>query len=443
MSRGSEVEVAVRRELGSRFALEHPIGQGSCSIVYLARDLDATDAVSLKVAPRSSPKVSVQAFSRALTLVARLDHPHLVGIRGWGVTPTFLWYACPYVEGRSLADRLRVNGTLELDACVRLADQIAGVVQYAQQHGVAHGALTPENVLLDTRGNCLVRDFQASTWRTGPPAPAGSPQGFFVSESYADQYALAALVFACLSGARWTVADRLRGPPWGTRPDLSALPPHIPPSVGSVLERTLTPASSAPFASMVEFARALHSDPTGKAVTAAPAAGRVLFVERDDLPAVLHPFQRGYQVALGALGVAGMVAIGAGLWSRPAKPATIVMAAPVMLAPDTPLVTSPVPAPVSPESAAPPVTPRSPRVRTSRGRRAGLGFLSVSTVPWGRLYIDGVMVGDTPQVALPIAAGPHVVEVERMGFRTNSRKIELAPGESLRVTDVELQGVRP
>ena len=74
------MDAEVQRALGSRFALEHPIGQGPSSIVYLARDLDATDAVSLKVIPRSVANVSVQAFSHALTLVGRLDHPHLANL---------------------------------------------------------------------------------------------------------------------------------------------------------------------------------------------------------------------------------------------------------------------------------------------------------------------------------------------------------------------------
>jgi hypothetical protein len=82
-------------------------------------------------------------------------------------------------------------------------------------------------------------------------------------------------------------------------------------------------------------------------------------------------------------------------------------------------------------------------VRRSRGRHPTQGFLSISTVPWGRLYIDGVLVGDTPQLGLPVAAGPHVVQVERRGYRTTSRQIEVAPGENVRVTDIELHELSP
>jgi hypothetical protein len=72
-----------------------------------------------------------------------------------------------------------------------------------------------------------------------------------------------------------------------------------------------------------------------------------------------------------------------------------------------------------------------------------VGFLSVSTVPWGQLYFDGVLIGETPQLGLPVATGRHLVEVERRGFLSATREVQVAPGESVSVTDVDLRRATP
>jgi len=65
-------------------------------------------------------------------------------------------------------------------------------------------------------------------------------------------------------------------------------------------------------------------------------------------------------------------------------------------------------------------------------------LLSVNSVPWGSVYVDGQPVGNTPQIDLQVASGSHLLRVERDGFRPYERKIELASGQRLRITDIAL-----
>src|SRR5205807_416057 len=93
------------------------------------------------------------------------------------------------------------------------------------------------------------------------------------------------------------------------------------------------------------------------------------------------------------------------------------------------------PAPVRPKR--PSGTTRAPVVRRP-ARHLEPGFLSVNAIPWGSVYLDGRPVGNTPQIDLQVAAGPHRLRVERDGYRPYDRVIDVASGQRLRITDITL-----
>ena len=49
--------------------------------------------------------------------------------------------------------------------------------------------------------------------------------------------------------------------------------------------------------------------------------------------------------------------------------------------------------------------------------------------PYGTVYVDGVLVGDTPQGGIVLSAGIHHVEVRRSGYRTMAKDIEVVEGK--------------
>src|SRR5437773_1535740 len=85
----------------------------------------------------------------------------------------------------------------------------------------------------------------------------------------------------------------------------------------------------------------------------------------------------------------------------------------------------------------PSATTRAPVVRKP-ARALEPGFLSVNAIPWGSVYLDGRPVGNTPQIDLQVAAGPHRLRVERDGYRPYDRVIDVASGQRLRITDIAL-----
>src|SRR3989449_5079731 len=207
------VDAAARDDLRGLFELETVHRRGPASLVWLARDVEFDQPVALKLMPRvpGAGAEAEEAFHRAAAQIAALDHPHIVPLYSAGATDRFFWCSMEYVEGRSLAEALRSSGPMELAACLRLLGQVAAAVDAAHRLGVVHAGLTPANVLIDAAGDAHVTDFWIA-WvleRLGAPpgdggkarrdkyrAPEQRSEGRCGPET--DQYALAALMQACL-----------------------------------------------------------------------------------------------------------------------------------------------------------------------------------------------------------------------------------------------------
>jgi hypothetical protein len=99
-----------------RFRLVRLVGRGGMGSVYEAIDEDVADErarhVALKVLPlhASLDGREVDRFRREAQAVARLVHPHIVPVLGFGEHQGSHWLAMPFVPGRSLDRVLREPG---------------------------------------------------------------------------------------------------------------------------------------------------------------------------------------------------------------------------------------------------------------------------------------------------------------------------------------------
>src|SRR5690348_5376172 len=136
------------------YRIEREIGRGGMAMVYLVRDTRHDRAVALKVLDRNlSSSLGADRFIRETAIAARLNHPHILplfdsGLLDGGAGEPVLYYAMPYVDGRSLRERLRQEGPLPIDSAVAIARQVAEALDHAHQHGIVHRDIKPENVLL-------------------------------------------------------------------------------------------------------------------------------------------------------------------------------------------------------------------------------------------------------------------------------------------------------
>jgi serine/threonine-protein kinase len=463
------VDDLARQELGERFRLDTFLGRGAATAVYVAREQGSDRQIVVKVFPRppeGRPERD-ERFAKAVAAVAGLEHPHIVPVFDHGWSEHLYWYSMEYVHGRSLRNFLLQRGPLDLKACQRVVAQVASALDYAHRRGIVHGCLKPENVLVDADGWVHVCDLlvtrtvaaSGSAAAEQPAHQAGGGRSPFaapddLTSPFSDQYALAVVVIECLTGS--APLDRVGVSP---RAALTTQRPDLPPHVTHAIERALTLKPIDRFPGVLDFVAALET----YAITlpdARPSGRRsdtVLMVDDWEPPPNALSRRRlvGGAVLLALVAVlAGMLgpaalqrvrrAVSPERTATPAPPAadSSVAVAPPARAPAGSTLAAPVRSPL-PGRAPAGSTSAAPR-RPAPARRAAPapaaepGRLFVNASPWGQLYVDGQLIGNTPRANLALSAGPHAIRVLREGYEPFERTVQVGAGQTVRLTDITL-----
>jgi serine/threonine protein kinase len=142
-----------------RFDLLETIGSGSFGTVWKARDRELDRVVVVKV-PHKGRLSSLEAeqFLREARAAAQLNHPHIVGVHEAGRENGQVYIVSDYVEGWSLAERLRAE-LMTPDEAAELCASIANALHHAHEANIVHRDLKPSNILIDAGGRPYITDF--------------------------------------------------------------------------------------------------------------------------------------------------------------------------------------------------------------------------------------------------------------------------------------------
>jgi eukaryotic-like serine/threonine-protein kinase len=156
------------------YRLERKLGAGGMGVVYAAWDERLERRVALKqIRPGIAGDLLRERFRREARAVAQLDHPAIVRIHDLLETPDGDWLVLQYVEGVTLAQRLR-EGPLPPERVATLAGDVLGALEAAHARGLLHRDLKAENVMLTPSGRAMVLDFGlAKLYVPEPGAPPG------------------------------------------------------------------------------------------------------------------------------------------------------------------------------------------------------------------------------------------------------------------------------
>jgi serine/threonine-protein kinase len=192
------------------------IGRGSMGEVYEATHATTGEQGAVKLLRREllgDPR-ALERFLREVRVAKAISSRHVVRVieaepGGAGGLP---YLVMERLHGETLHEILRRGGTLETGELARLVEQVAGVLEQARGAGIVHRDIKPQNLFRDDTGDWKILDFgiallddSSGTLTRGgvigtpaymaPEQARGEPV-----DHRADLYALAAVMYRCITG---------------------------------------------------------------------------------------------------------------------------------------------------------------------------------------------------------------------------------------------------
>ncbi|MCB9673401.1 MAG: protein kinase [Alphaproteobacteria bacterium] len=274
------------------FVLDARIGRGGMAEVWRAHHVEDDVSVAVKVltGERARRPRSVRQFRQEARAVARLDHPHVVGVHDVGEVPPeaamalqgSLEVGAPYLvmdllPGGSL---WRYRGRLAWPDLRNLLVVLLDALAHAHARGVIHRDLKPSNVLLSPERRAVLSDFGlAHLSESDLHLRAGTP-GYMAPEQFLDRWRdfgpwTDLYGFGCLVWTLCTGVAPFRREGWETTRDAHLHDP-LPP---------LRPLQPMPEGFEAWLAALLEKDPSRRTQCAADAAWSLERLEPDDIAA--------------------------------------------------------------------------------------------------------------------------------------------------------------
>ena len=257
------------------YRIQGEIARGGMGVVYAARGPDGRPvALKLLLGQRSESPQARRRFQVEVQALARLRHPNVVSILGAGEHQGAPWLALEFVQGETLAARLR-RGPLPIEEAIGVALQLAQALSYVHACSVLHRDLKPDNVLL-RGGEALLTDFgiardlDASMTRLTTSGVFMGTPGYWPPEQAegrtteigprSDVYGLGAVLYACLTGRAPVEARTLQdylSSSGSSPPPARVLRPEVPRWLSALVVRCLAIDPAERPASADAVARAL------------------------------------------------------------------------------------------------------------------------------------------------------------------------------------------
>jgi serine/threonine protein kinase len=199
--------------IAGRYTLGREVGHGGMGAVYLARDEVLGRDVAIKrigmLPGATSPDLA--RAGREARLAAQLNHPHVVSVFDLVEDQDQQWLVMEYVDGESLAERIRGRGLDHAEAA-QIMWQVADGLASAHRAGITHRDVKPSNILVTADGQAKLTDFgiarsQADATLTQSGLVTGSP-AYLAPEvasgargdTASDVWSLGATLFHALAG---------------------------------------------------------------------------------------------------------------------------------------------------------------------------------------------------------------------------------------------------
>ncbi len=155
------------------YEIQSPLGAGGMGEVYRARDSRLARIVAIKVLPEhlSENPEARERLDREARAISSLSHPNICHLYDVGQQDGISFLVMEYLEGETLADRLR-KGPLPIEQALKCGIEICQGLERAHRNGVVHRDLKPGNIML-TKSGAKLMDFGLAKPAV-PPSPPSS-----------------------------------------------------------------------------------------------------------------------------------------------------------------------------------------------------------------------------------------------------------------------------
>jgi serine/threonine protein kinase len=238
-----------------QFLLLDLMGEGGMGGVYRATDETLGRQVAIKVmlASLGDDPEFITSFRREAQAIARLNHPHIAQIYSFGQEKGQPYIVMELVSGNRMDGLMEKQEQLDQGLILRTAIEVSLGLQAADEAGLVHGDIKPENILYDEKERAKLVDFglaSAAHERSKDSAIWGTP--YYIPpekirrqklDARADIYSLGGTLYHALTGkppfdgetAVEVVKARLEAPPT----PIKELRPDIDERLGAIVMRML------------------------------------------------------------------------------------------------------------------------------------------------------------------------------------------------------------
>src|SRR5579872_5472880 len=258
----------------AQYRLVRLLGTGELADVYLAEQSQQNTPVALKVLHTQLNDNEAQQFLTQTSLLAQLQHPHIVRILDYGLEQNRPYLVMGYTPHGSLRQRHPRGSRLPLTTIIFYVNQVADALQYIHDRNLIHRDIKPHNMLVGTKHEILLSDFGIAVLSQSMGYRRQAVQDFEGTILYAapeqirslpriasDQYALGVVVYEWLCGT-WpfhgTVEEIANQHVLAQPPSLVAKVPSLPPAVEQVVFKALAKDPYQRHENVQEFATALE-----------------------------------------------------------------------------------------------------------------------------------------------------------------------------------------
>jgi serine/threonine protein kinase len=268
--------------LAGRFRLEDLVQDTDGARFWRAIDQTLARSVAVNVIDTADPRAD--ALLVAARTSATITEGHFLRVLDAAQEDGVVYVVHEWGNGMSL-DKMLAEGPLPVRRAAWLVKEVADAITVAHSHGIAHGRLVPENVMVTEAGSVKLIGFVVDAVLHGRQ-PA-TPDGRTLSDHESDVFNLAALLYATLAG-KWP-GTQSTALPEAPRDHERTLRPRqvragVPRDLDAICDRVLNPGSPHGTLETAHEIGAALSDFIGDAAAAPPLGHEpTMAIDQDEL----------------------------------------------------------------------------------------------------------------------------------------------------------------